>query len=77
MRATKEQADRNNRFMTYLLKNQGFRYFNELGKVLGVKPPHMSDIRSGRLNISADVLINIHENLDIPFSKIREYVPKE
>lgn len=44
----------------------------ELSRKLDVPPPTISKIRSGRVNVSADMILRIHETFNMPVKEIRE-----
>lgn len=44
----------------------------ELSRVLKVPPPTISKIRSYRVNVSAEIILRIHETLDMPVADIRK-----
>jgi plasmid maintenance system antidote protein VapI len=50
----------------YSIKNDA-----ELSRTLDVPPPTISKIRSGRVNVSADIILRIHEVLGMPVADIR------
>lgn len=50
----------------YSIKNDA-----ELSRTLDVPPPTISKIRSGRVNVSADIILRIHECLGMPVADIR------
>jgi len=51
----------------YTIKNDA-----ELSRKLDVPPPTISKIRSGKVNVSADMILRIHETFDMPVKEIRE-----
>jgi plasmid maintenance system antidote protein VapI len=51
----------------YSVKNDA-----ELSRKLDVPPPTISKIRSGKVNVSADMILRIHETFDMPVKEIRE-----
>jgi plasmid maintenance system antidote protein VapI len=50
----------------YSIKNDA-----ELSRTLDVPPPTISKIRSGKVNVSADMILRIHEYLGMPVADIR------
>jgi hypothetical protein len=44
----------------------------QLCRVLQVPPPMISKIRTGRINISAGLMIRIHEVFQLPISELRK-----
>jgi plasmid maintenance system antidote protein VapI len=51
----------------YSVKNDA-----ELSRKLDVPPPTISKIRSGKVSVSADMILRIHETFDMPVKEIRE-----
>jgi transcriptional regulator with XRE-family HTH domain len=43
----------------------------QLCRVLQVPPPMISKIRTGRINVSAGLMIRIHEVFQLPISELR------
>ena len=50
----------------YSIKNDA-----ELSRTLDVPPPTISKIRSGKVNVSSDIILRIHESLGMPVADIR------
>jgi plasmid maintenance system antidote protein VapI len=50
----------------YSIKNDA-----QLSRTLDVPPPTISKIRSGRVNVSSDMILRIHECLGMPVADIR------
>lgn len=44
----------------------------ELSRKLDVPPPTISKIRSGRISVSADMILRIHETFGMTVKEIRE-----
>jgi hypothetical protein len=44
----------------------------QLCRVLQVPPPMISKIRTGRINVSAGLMIRIHEVFELPISELRK-----
>jgi len=44
----------------------------ELSRKLDVPPPTISKIRSGRVSVSAEIILRIHETFNMPVKEIRE-----
>ena len=49
----------------YSIKNDA-----QLSRTLDVPPPTISKIRSGKINVSADIILRIHECLGMPVADI-------
>jgi plasmid maintenance system antidote protein VapI len=50
----------------YSIKNDA-----QLSRTLDVPPPTISKIRSGKVSVSADMILRIHECLGMPVADIR------
>jgi len=50
----------------YDLKNDA-----EISRRLEIKPPVISKIRHGKVSVSAEIILKIHENLGMPVADIR------
>jgi len=50
----------------YSIKNDA-----QLSRTLDVPPPTISRIRAGKVNVSADMILRIHETLGMPVADIR------
>lgn len=74
-RPSPEQVARNRALIDYLMAINGYKYFVTLSKAINSPHRVVNEIRSGILAVSDTTLIRIHENLGVPFSKLREYVP--
>jgi plasmid maintenance system antidote protein VapI len=53
----------------YSIKNDA-----ELSRTLDVPPPTISKIRSGKVNVSADMILRIHECLGMSVADIRSFL---
>ena len=49
----------------------GIKNDAQLSRTLDVPPPTISKIRSGKINVSADIILRIHECLGMPVADIR------
>lgn len=47
-----------------------------LANFLGFGPPVISKIRQGRIDVSAEVLLRMHERTGIPVAELRALMPK-
>ena len=50
----------------YNIKNDA-----QLCRTIGARPPTISKIRSGKVKVSADMILKIHETLGMPVADIR------
>jgi plasmid maintenance system antidote protein VapI len=50
----------------YSIKNDA-----QLSRTLDVPPPTISKIRSGKVSVSADMILRIHETLGMPVADIK------
>ena len=53
----------------YSIKNDA-----QLSRTLDVPPPTISKIRSGKINVSAEIILRIHECLGMPVADIRSFL---
>jgi len=51
----------------YKVKNDA-----ELSRKLKTNPPTISKIRAGKVNVSSDMILRIHETFKMPVKQIRE-----
>ncbi len=49
----------------------------QLCRVLQVPPPMISKIRTGRINVSAGLMIRIHEVFQLPISELRRMMTEQ
>jgi transcriptional regulator with XRE-family HTH domain len=49
----------------------------QLCRVLQVPPPMISKIRTGRINVSAGLMIRIHEVFQLPISELRRMMSEQ
>ncbi|MGZ5199817.1 MAG: helix-turn-helix domain-containing protein [Telluria sp.] len=49
----------------------------ELCRVLQVPPPMISKIRTGRINVSAGLMIRIHEVFQLPIDELRRMMAEQ
>ncbi len=54
-----------------LLRRTGLKNDARLAKALGVSPPVISKIRSGKLGVSDGFILRVHETFDVPVREIR------
>lgn len=73
---TPEQVERNNKLLDFVKTTLKLKSDAALCRALGVLPPTISKIRHGKLPVSYETMVAIHEEAGIPFSTIRIYVPK-
>lgn len=59
------------RVIDHLLDIKQLRNDAELSRLLGVAPPTISKIRSGKSSISAAVVLRIHEAFGMPVADLR------
>ena len=76
-RPSRHQVAVNNELMDTIIKKGKFKSYRELCDILKVSQPTMSKIRTGLIGVSSSVLIRIHEEIGMPFSEIRLFVPKD
>lgn len=69
----KEFADEKpNQLIDRLLEVKQLRNDAELCRILQVSPPVISKIRNGRLNVSAALMIRMHDALGLSINELRE-----
>lgn len=59
-----------NKLVDFLVSSRGLKNDAELARKLDFKPPAISKIRGGGV-VSAEVILRIHEKLDVPVRDIR------
>lgn len=65
-----------NLFLDKLIEDRGMNSDADLCRALGIFPPVLSKTRSGVLKIGANMILRMHERLDIPVKKIRASIEK-
>ncbi len=63
-----------NALVDYLLKKLGLKNDRQLAEYFDVLPPVISKIRNRRMSVSANMILLIHEKLDIPVAEIRRLI---
>lgn len=63
-----------NALVDYLLKKLGLKNDRQLAEYFDVLPPVISKIRNRRMSVSANMILLIHEKLDIPVPEIRRLI---
>ena len=58
----------------FLIDSCNLKNDAQLGRILGIKAPHLSRIRNGQLSSSPAFILAIHEKLNIPVSQIRSLI---
>ena len=61
-----------NRLFDHLLRTYKIKNDSALAKLLGVLPPVVSKIRSGRLGMGDSILLSVHEVFEMPIKDIKE-----
>ena len=61
-----------NRLLDALIMRKKLKNDAALCRVLQVSPPLISKIRSGKLSISADVMIRMHDVFEMQISELRQ-----
>jgi len=64
----------NARLVDHLLSSQQLKNDAALSRALDVVPAIISKVRSGRMNVSSTIILNIHETFDIPVKTIRSLI---
>lgn len=63
-----------NALVDYLLKKLGLKNDRQLAEYFDVLPPVISKIRNRRMSVSANMILLIHEKLDMPVPEIRRLI---
>lgn len=71
-----EQVKKNNEFLNAVIGLQNVKNDAALSRALSILPPVISKIRHGRLPVSPLIMIRAHELTGMPFSDIRQFIPK-
>lgn len=58
-------------FIDRLIHRLGVRSSSALGRLVGLSPSVISKVRHGRLAISGEILLRIHESTNIPIRELR------
>ena len=61
-----------NRLLDALIMRKKLKNDAALCRVLQISPPLISKIRRGKLGISADVMIRMHDVFEMPISELRQ-----
>ena len=59
------------RLLDALIERNALKNDAALCRVLKITPPLISKIRNGKLGVSADVLIRMHDAFEMPISELR------
>lgn len=68
----KQNTEANNLLLDEVIQLTKLKNDAALSRALGVSPPVISKIRSGRLPVGATIALSIHEISDMPFVRIKE-----
>ena len=71
MRNTNTNLPNPGLFMDLLVERFDLKNDAQLGRALGMQPPHISRIRAGNLPLTAEVILRIHEAGQIDVADIR------
>lgn len=63
-----------NALVDYLLKKLSLKNDRQLAEYFDVLPPVISKIRNRRMSVSANMILLIHEKLDMPVPEIRRLI---
>jgi plasmid maintenance system antidote protein VapI len=55
-----------------IIGNNGLKNDAALCRILQVAPPRISKIRHGKLGVSADIILRLHEHFRIPIAELRD-----
>jgi hypothetical protein len=73
---SKDQKDNSGQLFDHLIKSRKLKNDAALGRMLNLKPAVISKIRHGRLNVSAQIVIDIHLATDMPVRDIMALLPE-
>jgi len=60
----------------HIIKSRQLKNDAALGRLIGITPAVLSKIRHGRLNVSAQIIINVHLRTDMPVRDIMALLPE-
>jgi plasmid maintenance system antidote protein VapI len=59
------------KLLDFLKEKFNLKNDRRLALALGIQPPAISKIRNGRMTITADFILKVHETFDIPIKDIK------
>ncbi|MET3133607.1 hypothetical protein AAKU55_003897 [Oxalobacteraceae bacterium GrIS 1.11] len=71
-----EQVIWNNHFLNHIIMLLKVKNDAALARILELAPPVISKIRHGGKAVGPAMMIHVHELTGMPFTEIRNYVPK-
>lgn len=60
-----------------IIGNNGLKNDAALCRILQVAPPRISKIRHGKLGVSADIILRLHEHFQIPIADLRDMMERQ
>ena len=72
MRQVVNVNDKSGTLFNTVISKLSLKNDTELAKVLGLTPPTVSNIRNGRKEVGATLILRAHEVTDIPVAEIRK-----
>lgn len=69
-----ESRIRPHTLIDYLLKKLNIKNDQQLANYFDVAPPVISKIRNFRMEVSANIILLIHEKTDMPVAQIRDLI---
>ena len=60
------------KLLDYIKKIHKLKTDAELSRLIELAPPTISKIRSGKVNVSAETILKIHESTHLPVAQIRK-----
>jgi len=69
-----ETIDKSGKLFDYLIESHKLKNDAALAHFLGVKPPQISKIRHGKLPVTSDMILIVHDKTGYPIKKIRDLI---
>lgn len=71
MNKTGNINDTSSKLFDQIIADQGLKNDAALARFLDIKPPQVSKIRHGKLQVTADIILIIYDRCDYSIEKIR------
>jgi plasmid maintenance system antidote protein VapI len=69
-----ETIDASGKLFDAIIWDRGLKNDAALARELGVKPPQISKIRHGKLPVTSDMILIVHDKIGYPIKKIRDLI---
>jgi plasmid maintenance system antidote protein VapI len=73
---TTDTKDNSGKLFDHIIKSRELKNDAALGRLIDIKPAVVSKIRHGRLNVSAQIIINIHLMTGMSIRDIKALLPE-